>query len=111
MALESNSLFFDLAPVRQRMHLVAAAVGQYRALPSVEPVDATRFLQYFQSGAQVQVVGIAEAYLRPDIVAEFVLVHGFYRGGGADGHENGGFDGSVRGLDKAGASGRVGVGM
>ena len=111
MALKRDAFFFDLAPVRQRMHLVSAAIRQDRPLPAVELMQSACFLQHLQSGPQVQVVGIAEAYLRLDVVAEFVLVYGFYRGGGADGHEYGGFDRAMVGLDEAGAGGGVGVGM
>ncbi len=111
MALEGHTFFLDFAPVRERMYLVPAAVGQDRALPAVEFVQTARFLQHLQTGPEVQVVGIAEANLRLDIVAEFVLVYGFYGGGSTDGHEDRGFDRAVVGLDEAGAGGGLGVGI
>jgi hypothetical protein len=74
-------------------------------------VYATGFPEHFEAGSEIQVVSIPEAYLCADIVAQFVLVHRFDRGGGTDGHENGGFNFSVSGRNESGAGAGAGVGM
>jgi hypothetical protein len=111
MALKRDTFFFDFAPVRQRIHLKSPTIGQYRGLPTVELVQAACFLQNFQSGTQVKVVGISQTNLCANVVAEFVLVDGFYRRCCADGHKNRRFYGAVfrREQPDAGAGARVSV--
>ena len=49
-------------------------------------------------------VGVPQTNLGMDIVAEFVLVHGLYRGGSTNGHKDGGLNLTVVGGDESGAS-------
>ena len=56
-------------------------------------------------------ISIAEADLGSDIVAEFVLVYGFYGGRSADGHEDGGLNRAMVGLDLAGSGLGIWVGV
>ena len=60
MRFEDHPLFIDFAQVGERVDLVAAAVGQERAVPVHEAVDATRFLQNPVSRFQVEMVGIGQ---------------------------------------------------
>ena len=79
-------------------------------VPAVETVQAARLLQCVKAGAHIQMVRVAEDYLRLDVVFEFALVHRLDRSHRADGHENRGLDGSVGGGDFAGAGLRLAVG-
>ena len=56
-------------------------------------------------------VGVAEYDLRPDVIGQFVLMHGFYRRCCAYGHKNRGLNHAVIGGDEARASAGVRVGM
>jgi hypothetical protein len=49
-----------LRSVRQAHHLIAAAVGQDRAVPVHEPVQAAQPRHAFRAGAQHQVIGVAQ---------------------------------------------------
>jgi len=111
MALEGDALFFNFPTMGERINLKPTTIGQHGALPAIETVDATRSLQHIQAGAQVEVIGIAQADLGVDIVSKFVLVYGFYRSRCAHGHKNRGMDRAVVGLDLSGAGAGVGVGM
>ena len=54
-------------------------------------------------------IGIAQADLRADVIAEFMLMHRFNGGRGTHGHENGRVDRTVIGFDLAGTGAGVGV--
>ncbi len=56
-------------------------------------------------------ISIAQADLRADIVAEFMLMHRLDRGSSAYGHENRCLDRTVVGFDLAGTGTGVGVGV
>jgi len=55
------------------------------------------------------VVGVGEEDGDGEIVGEVALAKSFNRGLGADGHENGGFDGAVGGVEETGAGAGVGA--
>ncbi len=111
MALKGDTFLFDLPPMGERINLIAAAVGQDRALPSIETVDTARCTKHIQTRAEIEVISIAEADFGVNIVAELVLMYGFDGSRGAYGHENGGIDRAVVGFDLAGAGAGVGIGM
>ena len=57
------------APMGKRENLEAAAVGEQRAFPTVEAVEATGSAEDVETGTQVEMVGVAEYYLGIDVVA------------------------------------------
>src|SRR5690606_41046318 len=91
------------------MHLEATAVREYGAVPCVEAVQPARMLQHFHTRTQVQVVGVAEHDRRIEVVAELTGVHGLHGAERAHGHEHGGGDGAVVGVQYTGpcVGGRV----
>ena len=85
---ELDALLGNLAQLTQRKHLETAGVGQYRAIPAHEPVQATMRSHHIQPRPQPQVKGIAQYHLRADI-DQFLRRHGLHRAIGADRHEGG----------------------
>ena len=107
MRLEPHSfLGVDFAACTQRKHLIATAVGQYGAVPAVETVQSAGVFQYLQSGAQVQVVGIAENDLGFDIFTHILDVYGFDGAYCAYRHENRGLNVAMVGVNQS-CSGRA----
>ena len=111
VALKRDAFFFNLSAVRQGIHLESAAVGEYRAFPAIETVNTASFAQYIEARAQVKVVGIAQANLRLNIIAQFVLVYSFYRRRSTNRHKNRGLNLPVVGGDESCAGAAVRVGM
>ncbi|KAG1434092.1 hypothetical protein G6F57_021751 [Rhizopus arrhizus] len=64
---ESDTLLGDLAAVGQREHLETTRIGQDRAIPAAETVQAAVVGDDVQARAQVQVEGVAE----DDLGAQF----------------------------------------
>jgi hypothetical protein len=64
---EGHARLGDLAPVGQREHLEAAGIGEDRAVPAGEAVQATVRLDDLQAGPQEQVEGVAEDDLRAEV--------------------------------------------
>ena len=92
---EFHAVVAYFVELREREYLKAAAVGQYRALPVHEAVQAARFLDQIFARAHVQVVGVAEYYLRAEAF-ELVGRHSLDGRLRADGHEYRRFDNAVR---------------
>ena len=65
VALEERPLLGHLARVGQREDLVSAGVGEHRAGPAHEPVDAAHPPKHLRPRAQQEVVGVGEKDLRP----------------------------------------------
>ena len=101
VAAEFDAFLGQLVEVGQAHHLVAAAVGQDRAIPvhefmqSAEPGDPLR------AGAQHQVVGVAEDDVRTRCTDAFRL-HALHRRRGADRHEGGRADIAALHADRTG---------
>ena len=93
--LEAGALLGDLPALGEAVDLEAARVGEERAVPGHEPVQAAERPDQLVSGPQHQVVGVAEEDLRPER-AEVVLADGLHRGLGAHGHEDRGLHRAVR---------------
>ena len=53
MALESHAVLLYFSPMGERINLVAAAVGQNRAIPAVEFVQSACHLQHFEARSEV----------------------------------------------------------
>jgi hypothetical protein len=91
MAGERDAFLGDLAQVRQAHDLIAAAVGQDRAVPAHEFVQPAQPRHALRAGAQHQVIGIAQDDVRPGGAHVFHL-HRLDRCRRAHGHERRGAD-------------------
>ena len=88
--------------VAQREHLEAARVGEDRAVPAHEAVQAAELAHDLLARPQVQVVGVAEHDLRAE-ARELERVERLDRALRADGHEDRRADRAVRRLERGGA--------
>lgn len=109
--LEAHAFFGDLAVVAQRIHLIAPTVGEDRALPAIEAMQAARPLQNIQPRPKVQVIRVTQNNLCPNIIFQFPLMHCLYRACGSYWHKDGRFDATVIGFKHAGSGFGLGVGM
>ena len=92
--------------VAQREHLEAAGVGQDRAVPAAERVQAAELLDHVLAGAEVQVVRVPEDHVGAER-AHLGREEGLHRPLGADRHERGRTDVAVRRAEHSGARGTV----
>ena len=109
VAGEGDGLLLHLGNPGQGHDLKTARVGQDRLVPAHESVQPAQALHPFGTGAQHQVIGVAQQ----DVGAgrlDLIHRHRLDRGGGADGHEGGGADVAARGLQHAGAGAAFGSG-
>ena len=86
IALENRALLAHRARMRQRENLEPAGVGQHRAFPAHEPVDAADAPEDFRPRPQQQVIGIREQDLRARILERLRELR-LHRGLRADRHE------------------------
>ena len=105
---EQHAFFCDLAQVAQAENLEAARIGEDRARPGHEAVQAAELADQLMAGPQKQVIGVGEDDFGVQLVGQIALHDALDGGLRADWHEHGGFDDAVRGVDEAGA--RAGVG-
>ena len=102
-----HAVVAELADLRQAEDLESTGVGEDRARPAHEVVQATEVAHHVGAGAQEQMVGVAENDLGAG--AREVLgrerLHGGLR---AHRHEDGGLHRAVRGGEPAAARGAVG---
>ena len=102
MGAEGASFGCEFAAGGEGEYLKTTAVGKYRALPSYEAVDASGLANDAGSGAEVEMVCVAEDYSGVDFV-QFAVEDAFNRAGGADWHKYGGRDFAVGGCNETGA--------
>ena len=91
----------QLADGAEGEYLETAAVGEDRAVPSLEAVQAAGLPEDAEPGAQIEVISIAEDDLGPDIFLQIPMVHALDAAHRADGHEDGRTDLPVVGGDHA----------
>ena len=109
MRAERHALFSHFAQLVQAENLEAAGIGQDRPRPRHEPMQAAHLADGFHSRTQVEVIGIAEKNLNPELF-ENILRHAFDGRNGAHGHKYRGFDLAVR-SEQAPGAGRAGVAL
>ena len=93
--------------VAEREDLVAAGVGEDRAVPAHEGVQAAELGDQVLARAQVQVVRVAEQHRRAER-AQLVGMDALHRALRPDGHERRRRHVAVRGAEQTGAGGAVG---
>ena len=107
MRAEGHAVLGQLAQVCKAHHLEAARVGEDRLVPVHEAVQPAQPVDPFRTGAQHQVIGVAQQDVGAGGGHAFGH-HRLHRGGGADGHEGGGADLAARRPDHARAGRAVG---
>ena len=108
MRPEPDVVLVHLAEGAHAEGLEAAAVGEDGARPSHEPVQAAKAIHRLHPRSQVQMVGVAQDYLRPQ-VHYFVGSQRLDGGLGCHGHENGGVNGAVGRVEPAGPGAAIPV--
>ena len=64
MRAKLDAVLFYLIYIRERKDLKTAAVGEDRVMPAHETVQSARLRDDILAGAHVQMIGVAEDYLR-----------------------------------------------
>ena len=101
MGTELDALLAHLVQLVQAHDLEASGIGEDRPIPAHEPVEPAKGTHGFDTGAQVEVVGVSEQ----DIAArrpEFVGRERLDRSHGTDGHEGRRRDFTVCGREPSG---------
>ena len=68
MRVEINSLFLDLAQLRQGEHLESAGIGKDRSVPVHKLVKSPKLFHDFVSGAHMKMIRVGQLYLRTDLM-------------------------------------------
>ena len=111
MGTELHAVFVHLSDVLQREYLKTSAVGEYRLVPHVELMQSACAFKDIESGAKVQMVGVAKYYLCFDIILQVRYLYSFYRAYGSYRHEYGGLYLTMVGCEHAGTCFASAVGM
>ena len=109
VGLKENAFLGDAPETAQAENLETAGIGEDRARPRHEAMEAAQFVDQFVTGAEEQVVGIAEDDGRAEVVPKVALAESFDGRLGADGHENGRGDVAMGGMEDARAGARDGA--
>ena len=104
MRMEGHALLLDLAQGRQRKHLKAARVGQHRAVPPHELVQAAHRLDDLVARADMQVVGVGQLDLAAQLLEVERIDRALDRARRADVLEDRRLHNAVRGAEFAPAS-------
>ena len=107
MRLEGHPALGNFAQRRQRHYLKPARIGENRFIPAHELMQSTKPRNPLGTGAQHQVIGIAEQNIRARRRHLFGQ-HAFHRRRRAHGHKRGCADSAMRGVDHPGAGMLVG---
>eukprot|EP00456_Euglypha_rotunda_P050579 TRINITY_DN40712_c0_g1_i1.p1 TRINITY_DN40712_c0_g1~~TRINITY_DN40712_c0_g1_i1.p1 ORF type:complete len:123 (-),score=17.50 TRINITY_DN40712_c0_g1_i1:313-681(-) len=102
VGMEYHAFLGDLPYLAETEDLEATGVGQNGARPADVFVQAAEIANQFMAWAQVEVVGIRQNDFGVQILFQLRRGQAFDGSLGADGHENGGFDDSVRGMNPSG---------
>lgn len=102
VGLEGDAFFGNFPQGGQAEDLEATRVGEDGTGPVHEFVEAAEFSDQFVAGAEVQVIGVAEDDGGLEFVVEVALGEAFNGALGADGHEDGGGDVAVGGVEDTG---------
>jgi hypothetical protein len=111
MALEGASFRGKLTDGAEAEHLESAAVCEDGTVPAFETVKSAGLLQYIQSRAEVQVIGIAEDNLCLHVILQVFMINPFHRTDGTDRHEDRGTDVPVIRMQHTAPGGGRKVGM
>jgi hypothetical protein len=110
VGVEEHALFADFAEFVETEDLEAAGIGEDGAGPGHKFVETAEAFDAFVAGAKEEVVRVGEDDFGVEIVDEIAWRQAFDCALGADGHEDGGFDGAVGGVEEASARAGLGAG-
>jgi len=102
VGLKGDAAIGELAEVGKAEDLEAAGVGENGVAPGHEAMESAELANQFVAGPEEEVVGVCQDDLGVEVL-EIALVEGFDGRLGADGHEHGGLDIAVGGVEDAGA--------
>jgi hypothetical protein len=102
MRLEDDTILADFGEGVEAEDLESARVGEDRAGPGHELVESTKGADGLVAGPEEEVVGIREDDPGVELGFDVAREDSFECGLGADGHEYGGFDDAVSGVDESG---------
>src|ERR1051326_6212237 len=104
MGAELDAVFIELAQIAKAPDLESARVGEDGALPAHEPMQTAHLADGIDTGAEIQVISVAEQDLDPELVEHRLgnALHGALR---PDGHEYWSLNGRVRKVQVAAARG------
>ena len=105
VAAEGGALLGDSSRAGEREDLEPAGVGEHRARPAHEAVDAPQAAQDLRAGPQQEVIGVGEQHLRPRIEERLRQLR-LHRGLRAHRHEDRSQDLAVEGAEDSGARAR-----
>ena len=102
MRAKAHAVVADFAQLGKAENLVAAGIGENRAVPGHEFVQAAQFANQFVAGTKIEMIGIAENHLRAEFFERFIAqaLHGGLR---AHRHEHRRFDRAMRSAQAAAA--------
>ncbi len=101
MGLEGDAVFVELSQLGQRHDLIAAGIGEDRAVPVHETMQSPELGDALGAGAEHQMIGVGENDVGAGL-AHVLGEHGLHRRAGADRHEGRRADGPTRCRDLAG---------
>ena len=88
VALEGASFRGELTYGAEAEDLEAAAIGENGTVPALKAVQAACLTQYVQTGAKVEMIGIAEDNLGMHVILEVLVIDALHRADGSDRHED-----------------------
>ena len=107
---EDHAVLADLGERVEAEDLESAGIRENRPGPGHELVESAQRADRLMTGSEEQMVRIRKDDLRVELDLDIPRQDSFERGLCADGHEDGGFDSAVSGVDEAGAGARSGAG-
>ena len=99
---EGAAFVLQFADRSQGEDLEAAAVRQDGAVPAFEPVESAGLVKHVEARTEIEVIGVPEDDLGTYILFQIPVIDAFDGPYSPDGHEDGGMDLPVVGLDKTG---------
>ena len=98
-----SSLSFQFPDACEREHLKSSRVGEDGSVPCVEAVQPSCRPEHLESWPEVEVVGVSQDDAGTDVFAQLPEMHALHAAAGSHGHEDGGGDVAVVGVQHAGA--------
>ena len=111
MAVEYAALRSYLAYLGKGEYLESAAVRKNGAVPVLELVQAAGRPENVKPRTQIQMVCVAQYYFGTYVLLEVTMIHSLDASDRSHGHEDGGMDAPVPGLNKPGTRGRARIRM
>ena len=99
MRLKHSTFFGNLPTIGKRKNLITTAIGKDWAIPSIELMQTSNFLQGVDTRPQIEVISISKDNVGIDVVLQLALMHSLYCSCGSNRHKDRRLNGSVRGFE------------